>query len=165
MKTITYIALTSILLSCHQQENPSKNWQTQIDSLQSTIKDSYKPGFGEFMSSIQVHHEKLWFAGINQNWKLATFEINEIKESISNIKKYCADRPEVQSLDMIEDPLSNISIAIEKKSMPNFKNGFTLLTSTCNSCHQTTNHGFNVITTPVTPPFSNQNFKVGIKSQ
>jgi len=52
---------------------------------------SYKPGFGEFMGGIQVHHEKLWFAGTNQNWKLAGFEIHEIKESMDDIRKYCTN--------------------------------------------------------------------------
>ena len=35
------------------------------------------PGFEEFMSNIQAHHAKLWFAGQNHNWKLADFEIHE----------------------------------------------------------------------------------------
>ena len=93
MKKTSLILLTFTLFACNQQVNKTQNLQSQIDSLQSKLNDSYKPGFGEFMSSIQVHHEKLWFAGINQNWKLADFEINEIKESLDDISQYCTDRP------------------------------------------------------------------------
>ena len=32
------------------------------------------------MGGIQTHHAKLWFAGLNNNWKLAEYEIDEIKE-------------------------------------------------------------------------------------
>ena len=32
------------------------------------------------MGGIQTHHAKLWFAGINDNWKLAQYEIDEFKE-------------------------------------------------------------------------------------
>ncbi|MCC7377743.1 MAG: hypothetical protein IT255_00115 [Chitinophagaceae bacterium] len=160
MKKIILIFLTFTLFACNQQSDETQNLQSQIDSLQSKLNDSYTPGFGEFMSSIQVHHEKLWFAGINQNWKLADFEINEIKESLDDIKKYCTDRPETKSIDMIDEPLENIGNAIQKKNETDFKNGFTLLTNTCNSCHQATQHEFNVITIPIIPPFSNQIFKL-----
>ncbi|MBO9531092.1 MAG: hypothetical protein J7514_15265, partial [Acinetobacter oleivorans] len=70
--------------------------QNRIDSLQSQLEHSYKPGFGDFMGRIQVHHNKLWFAGQNQNWKLADFEIHEISEAVSDIQKYQAHRKESQ---------------------------------------------------------------------
>jgi len=107
----------------------------------------------------KVHHEKLWFAGINQNWKLADFEINEIKESLEDIQTYCTDRPERKSLTMIDRPLDSISYAIQQKDEALFKKSFITLTNTCNNCHRTTEHEFNVIKIPDTPPFSNQEFK------
>ena len=67
--------------------------------------DNYKPGLGEFMSGIQVHHAKLWFAGTAANWKLADFEVGEIKETLDDVEKYCTDRPELASLPMIHPPL------------------------------------------------------------
>jgi hypothetical protein len=157
MKYFLFIATTVLLSACNQQNDNTQNLQNQIDSLQA---NAYKPGFGEFMSSIQVHHNKLWFAGENQNWKLAYFEINEIKESLDDIKKYCTDRPETNSIGMIEQPLQNVSHAIEQKNITEFKNSYSILTSTCNSCHQATQHEFNVISIPTTPPFSNQIFKL-----
>jgi len=168
MKHAILILLAIILFACnHQQPDEKQNshsqidsLQSQIDSLQSQLKNSYAPGFGEFMSGIQVHHEKLWFAGINQNWKLADFEIHEIEESLDDIKKYCTDRPESKSTDMINAPLDSVSKAIVSKNETEFKSGYLLLTNTCNSCHQATNHEFNVITIPTTPPFSNQVFKL-----
>ena len=160
MKKTCLLLLTFTLFACNQQANKTRNLQSRMDSLQSKINDSYKPGFGEFMSSIQVHHEKLWFAGINQNWKLADFEIHEIEESVDDIRKYCTDRPEAKSMDMIYESLENISNAIQKKNKTDFKNDYTLLTNTCNSCHQATQHAFNVITIPTNPPFSNQLFKL-----
>jgi hypothetical protein len=111
------------------------------------------------MSEIQVHHAKLWFAAQNQNWPLANFEMNEIKEALSGIKKYCTDRPETKDIVMIDAPMDSISHAIEQKNNLQFKNSYILLTNKCNSCHQTTNHEFNVITIPKNVPFSNQDFK------
>lgn len=155
----TFIFLSTLIIACDDQQQTVKQFQSRIDSLQQQIDKSYKPGFGEFMSSIQVHHEKLWFAGINQNWKLADFEINEIKESLEDIQTYCTDRPERKSLTMIDRPLDSISYAIQQKDEALFKKNFITLTNTCNNCHRTTEHEFNVIKIPDTPPFSNQEFK------
>ncbi|MBS1928762.1 MAG: hypothetical protein IT254_02110 [Chitinophagaceae bacterium] len=141
------------LFSCQQST------QNQIDNLKQALANSYKPGLGEFMSGIQVHHAKLWFAGQAQNWKLADFEINEIKESLSGIEKYCSDRPEIKKLSMIIEPINNLSRAVISKNISQFKSSYAILTSTCNSCHQATNHDYNIIIQPVTPPYSNQDFK------
>lgn len=148
------------LFACTQSANNNSTNDKRIDSLEQKIADTYKPGLGEFMSGIQVHHAKLWFAGQNQNWKLADFEINEIKEALFGIKKYCTDRPEIKAIGMIDQAMDSITTAIEQKDPASFKNSYILLTNTCNSCHQATNHEFNVIKTPDNPPFSNQEFKL-----
>lgn len=107
--------------ACNAPDQNTASLQRQIDSLQARINKAYKPGFGEFMSGIQVHHNKLWFAGINQNWALADFEINEIKESLDDIRTYCTDRPETKSIGMIDAPLQNIANAIQQKMTPGLK--------------------------------------------
>ena len=146
------------LFACHNHTDNDKQLQARIDSLETRLADTYKPGFGEFMSSIQIHHAKLWFAGQNQNWKLADFEINEIKESLDDISKYCTDRIESKSLEMIKNPLDSVGNAIQHQNLQQFKSTYILLTNTCNNCHQQTEHEFNVITIPKTPPVSNQKF-------
>ncbi len=131
----------------------------QIDSLRQNLDNTYKPGLGEFMSGIQVHHAKLWYAGINSNWKLADFEINEIIEALDDIKKYNADRAEVKSIGMIYPAIDSLNASIKKHDQEQFKAGFQILTNICNNCHRATAHEFNVIKVPETPPFSNQEFK------
>ncbi len=155
---ITYLSalLTLSILSC---TNENKKLQSQIDSLQVQLNKTYKPGFGEFMSSIQVHHEKLWFAGQNKNWKLADFEIHELEEALQGIQEYCKDRPETKSIAMINAVIDSVQKTIQQKNILAFNNSFIALTNTCNECHQATQHEFNLIQLPTTPPFSNQTFK------
>lgn len=133
--------------------------QSKIDSLEKQIANSYKPGFGEFMSGIQVHHAKLWFAGQNQNWPLADFEIHEIEEALDDIKNYCKDREETKSITMINDPIDSLIHSIQQKDANSFKSNFIFLTKTCNNCHLETKHEFNVVTIPTSPPVVNQDFK------
>ena len=149
----------SLLFSCTQQEKENTQLENKIRQLQTQLDNTYKPGFGEFMSGIQVHHSKLWFAGTNANWKLADFEMVEIKEALNDIQKYNADRSESQSIPMLFGAMDSVNAAIKNQNTEQFKSSFVLLTNTCNSCHQATNHSFNVIKIPETPPFNNQNFK------
>jgi hypothetical protein len=145
-----------LIVACGQSQPDTVSLQTQVDSLQRKLDNSYRPGLGEFMSGIQVHHAKLWFAGSAANWGLSDFETKEIRESIDDINLYCLDRPEVASIPMIMPSLDSIDAAIRNKSIPQFKSAFILLTNTCNNCHRATKHEFNVIKIPDSPPFTNQ---------
>ena len=145
-------------LACAQRSADTDALQAQLTRLQQRLDSAYKPGLGEFMSGIQVHHEKLWFASKAENWKLADFEIGEIKETIDDIRQFCASRPEVASLPMITPALDSLDAAIKNTSPTRFTSAFQFLTTTCNNCHKVTKHEFNVIKIPDTPPFSNQVF-------
>jgi len=158
MKWILYIAIAVIVFSCNNNNDKEQKMQATIDSLQKQLSETYKPGFGEFMSGIQTHHAKLWFAGINQNWPLADFEVKEIEESLEDLQKFCSDRPEIKSIGMINPAIDSVTDAIQQKNLKLFKNSFILLTNTCNNCHKTTEHGFNVVTIPVNLPVTNQDF-------
>jgi hypothetical protein len=133
--------------------------QATIDSLKKQLAESYKPGFGEFMSGIQTHHAKLWFAGKDQNWPLADFEVQEIQEALDDVQKFCSDRPEVKAIGMIYPSMDSVNNAIRQKDIQLFRNSFILLTNTCNNCHQSTEHGFNIVTIPASLPVANQDFK------
>jgi hypothetical protein len=148
------------VLGCGQKSDNSKDLETRIDNLENKLSQTYKPGFGEFMGNIQIHHAKLWFAGENKNWRLANFEMNEIKENLEGIQKYCSDRPETKSIGMIDLVIDSLNNAILNKDKTSFQRNYFNLTNSCNTCHQATNHEYNVITIPKNPPFSNQDFQI-----
>ena len=88
MKQFLFSSFLFALFSCNNSSDQITQLQKKTDSLQHELNNTYKPGLGEFMSSIQVHHAKLWFAGQNNNWKLADFEIHEIMEAVEDIQHY-----------------------------------------------------------------------------
>lgn len=159
MKQIIFLFIALALSSCNEQTDSIKTLQNRIDSLENKLTDTYKPGFGEFMGDIQVHHAKLWFAGQNNNWKLANFEVHEIMEAIGNIQKYQIEREESQLIGMINPALDSIKNSIEQKNLEMFKSSYSLLTNACNSCHHAANFEFNVVKIPKSQIFSNQDFK------
>jgi len=149
-----------IIMSCSNQNDNSILLQKRIESLEKKLEESYKPGFGEFMSGIQLHHIKLWFAAQQHNWKLADFEIHEIMEAIDGIQKYETDRKETQKISMILAPIDSVNNAIKNEDEAMFKRSYTLLTNTCNNCHRSNEFEFNVVKIPEGNPFGNQDFRV-----
>ena len=159
MKKILILIFLS-LFACKQQTNDINKLENRIKALENQLANSYKPGFGELMSSIQAHHVKLWFAGVNKNWKLADFEIHEINEALADILKFQKDRKESKLIDMMNPALDSVSLAIKNKKTDFFKKSYSSLTKTCNDCHLSTEFEYNIVKIPNEQQFSNQDFKI-----
>lgn len=141
------------------------NHQAREEALEQRIarleQERYVPGFGEFMNAIQLHHAKLWFAGQQGNWPLAAYETDEMEEVLANLKKNVKDRPEIRQLPMIQPALDSMEQAVASKNPGRFRAAYVSLTKACNSCHQATDHGFNIIQIPTQPPVTDQQFGNG----
>jgi hypothetical protein len=159
-----YVAILIFLFaSCSQHTPVNQESTSNTDSLTArvnTMIENYAPGLGEIMCGIQTHHAKLWFAGINNNWKLAQYEIDEIKERFEQAAEIETHRPEVKMIPMMYPAIDSVAGAIKQKNIKAFTSGFQLLTNSCNSCHTANHFEFNVITIPTAPPVTNQDFKV-----
>jgi hypothetical protein len=125
-------------------------------------KAPYEPGLGEFMTATQLRHAKLWFAGKNNNWGLAAYEIDEIKEGLDDAARLHATFDGVPVAEMIKtiiDPrIEGMEKAVEARSSNQFVAAFDELTNGCNSCHAAAGKPFIRIQRPSEPPLSNQNF-------
>jgi hypothetical protein len=149
----------------HSHITKTQRLQLQIDSLQLRLNNLYKPGMGELMSNIQLHHSKLWFAGENQNWPLAEYNESLIQSAFKKIQLYHGDKPEAKAAFMIFPAMDSISNAIREKDKQSFERSFSLMTVTCNNCHSVTSHPFNLITIPKFPPVTDQDFKTAMKQK
>ena len=57
----------------------------QVQEELAAAKD-LAPGLGEYMTTIQLHAGKLWFAAKAGNWELAAYEIHELEETMESVK-------------------------------------------------------------------------------
>ena len=125
---------------------------------------AYAPGLGELMSLNQMRHVKLWFAGEAGNWKLAAYELDELKEGFDDVVRYHPEHKDspVPIPDAVRkimtEPLAEVGRAVEKGDGEGFVRAYDALTDGCNRCHQATNFGFNVVQRPTSNPYSNQSF-------
>jgi hypothetical protein len=128
----------------------------------------YEPGLGELMSLQQMRHEKLGRAGDARNWPLASYELDELGEGFDDVVKFHPthkDSPLVLSdalPKIMGEPLRTVRAAIDAKDPAAFDAAYDTLTAACNSCHQATNFGFNVVRrSPDRTWFGNQEFAPG----
>ena len=125
---------------------------------------AYAPGLGEIMILNQIRHAKLWHAAQAGNWPLAEYEVNELEEGFEDAvhfhpthKTSSVSLAEVIPV-MTSGPMKSLRSAIAAKDVVRFAEAFDSLTKACNSCHQATNFGFNVVTRPTGNTFLHQNF-------
>jgi len=121
------------------------------------LGDSYVPSLGDIMGATQLRHFKLWYAGKEKNWDLASYELGQIEESFNTAARLYRNIP-IDNIEMIERPLTALDSAIKAKDDAGFAKGFSDLTVTCNACHQAAHVGFITMQSPTASPFSNQSF-------
>lgn len=159
---VFFLFISFYVSSCTSPDENNKQANVQRDSsafAKEVRQSAYKPGLGELMSAIQMHHGKLWFAGINNNWKLAEYETGEIKEILTSAEEIETDRPEVKDIHTVYPSLDSVTISITQQNLPLFKARFGKLTESCNNCHNNHHFEFNRIIIPQSPPVTNQDFK------
>jgi hypothetical protein len=126
------------------------------------------PGLGEIMTLNQMRHAKLWRAGEAHNWSLAAYELDELQEGFDDVVRFHPthkDAPLPLSAlvpRIMGEPMQHLRRAVESKDPEAFTAAYDRLTKACNSCHQATNFGFNVVKRPMDASwFSNQDFEAG----
>ncbi len=159
MNKVFFILILFMLVSCsNKRVGDKRDLISKIDSLEKRLDSVYTPGFGETMGDIQTHHAKLWYGGLNGNWKLAEFEIHEIGELFDNLIKYQSSRKETEYLSLMSPSIKNIIKVIKEKNIEKFKKGFIQLTNSCNECHIKTKYEFVRIIVPRGDQMGNQKY-------
>ena len=125
---------------------------------------SYSPGVGDLMTGgVQPHHIKLGLAGQAGNWPLAAYELDEIKESLDDVKSLHPawnDLPLATWIDAwMAKPLAAVEGAIASRDAQRFTAALRQLDDGCNACHRDSGRGFIVIRAPQGSSFSDQDFR------
>jgi hypothetical protein len=137
-----------------------------LDVLQRVV-DSLKaqaPGLGDYMTTIQLHTAKLWFAGQASNWKLAKYEVDELAETMEAAESLHARKNDVdisfylRNIRLALVPLLEKSLA--KKSLSAFGDAYHQTLVACNGCHRPAGYEFIHVITPTREPVTNQEWNV-----
>ena len=101
---------------------------------------------------IQPRHIKLYYAGSENNWELAAFELAELssafRRAAQTIPRYQGNDVNVALQSFINPEIQSIDAAIKAGDTKLFVKGYADLTAGCNSCHTYMEHPFLVIKKP-----------------
>jgi hypothetical protein len=122
------------------------------------------PGLGEYMSTIQLHAGKLWFAAKASNWELAAYEVHELEETMEAVTKLNAEKNGVKISNVMDAVLktqiAQLEKAIKEKNQSDFQKFYDETLSACNGCHIESGHRFIQIVRPTAPPVTNQRWEM-----
>jgi hypothetical protein len=172
---VVFLLIKTFNLSSELQTANEKNNRTAAD-LQASVKRAEAelaklkeavPGLGEYMTTIQLHAGKLWFAAKALNWELAEYEQAELKETMEAAKGLNAEKNGVKISNVLDSVLQTqvaaLDKAIKSKSQSEFQRSYDETLSACNGCHEPAGYKFIHIVRPTAPPVTNQRWEMGSK--
>jgi hypothetical protein len=140
-------------------------YEASVKNIQAEMTNTKPnaPGLGEFMTTIQLHVGKLWYAGKASYWELAQYELDELQETMESARTLHAVKNGVDIsgvLDsVIQTQVAELSEAIKRKKQNDFVKAYDETLSACNGCHQESGHNFIQIVRPSAPPVTNQRWE------
>ena len=158
--------LLGLVVATHAFAADAPSDKAQIEALKREIaalkKEAYHPELGEQMLTLQIRHARLWFAGEAQNWLLAAFELQEIKEAFDAVVEQNPEHAIFQPQRladilpaMTKAPVMALRDAIDHGSKAEFEKTFDALSAACTGCHKAAGNDFLVIERPKTPLLDN----------
>jgi hypothetical protein len=137
MKQTFILMLLFGLFACNQhteKETAQGDWIKGTETEQiKTIEKQFR-GFDNAMVETGYRYQELYWAGQDQNWEYANYQIEKIKIAIENGLERRPKRAKSAG-HFLNYVLPEMKKNIESKDTVIFNKGFQTLTINCNSCH------------------------------
>jgi hypothetical protein len=124
----------------------------------------YRPSLADLMTNtIQPRHIKLAFAGREENWVFAAYELKQMSDSFDRLSLQWPQWRQQRIVELVEtivrDPLYELDIAIKNKDKAKFAEYYGHLTDACNACHAAALQTPIAIQDPKESMFPDQDFR------
>lgn len=143
-KPLYILALCFLAGSC--AENPEPEIEITESEMEVQLPLIYQMGF------MHTYSEKLYFAGLEENWELAdiySHELEEVSEAIIAANDIDDEINRSRLLEtMLLPQLEAVESAIDNRDLDAFKRNYQTMINTCNQCHQAANYGVIKIIVP-----------------
>jgi hypothetical protein len=124
----------------------------------------FKPAMDDLMTMlVQPRHIKLYYAGQARNWRLAGFELNELRGALARIGRtipnYRNIGVDTAVASIFADKLKAVDAAVKAADATQFAAAYAEMTGACNACHVGMEHPFLVIKVPDANNYPDQEFR------
>lgn len=121
-------------LSCNKETTIQGEWitGTEVEKLKK-IEKQFR-GFDNAMVETGYRYQELYWAGQDQNWEYANYQLEKIKLVIENGLERRPKRAKSAEY-FLNYTLPEIKKSIHNKNLTTFNKEFQTMTTSCNNCH------------------------------
>lgn len=153
-----YLVISLNLLK--KEVDKLKTQKTAVTSKPDEHEEDEEIELAVYMNRLQLYTNKLWFAARNQNWELASFYLEETKETMEEVAEHEIMEDGIRMDEQIKTwgipAIEPLEKAIESKELKSVELKYANMIANCNGCHTATKHDFIKIKIPDSPVFTNQ---------
>jgi hypothetical protein len=133
LTTLCAIILFSFL-SCNKETAIQGEWitGTEVEKLKK-IEKQFR-GFDNAMVETGYRYQELYWAGQDQNWEYANYQLEKIKLAIENGLERRPKRAKSAEY-FLNHSLPEIKKTIHNEDLTTFNKEFQTMTTNCNNCH------------------------------
>ncbi len=149
MKYLTFLFILSFFSACNQkQEAVEGQWikGNEQEKLE-TIENQFR-GFDMAMVETGYRYQELYWAGRDENWEYADYQLEKIQKAIKNGLERRPKRT-ASAQHFLTVTLPQMNEALKKRDTVVFNKNFQMLTNSCVSCHAMEKVPFFTVKTPV----------------
>lgn len=148
-RLVLMISALSIFSSCgHNEPQAQGEWIKGTEEQEIKIIEKQFRGFDNAMVETGYRYQELYWAGKDENWDYAKYQLEKIKLAIENGLQRRPKR-EKSAEHFLSTTLPDMLQVIENKDTVAFNKNFFVLTTSCNNCHAMENVPFFTIKTPL----------------
>lgn len=146
-----------------------QDWKSAVASLRDSVRDlravvdslrQQSPGLGEYMTTMQLHAAKLWFAVKESNWDLASYEAGELDETMDGAAALHVFKNNVNIAGVLQSvqqtQILSLKHSLDAKDRKHFSVAYKQTLEACNGCHTSAGYKFISIIPPTREPVANQ---------
>ena len=126
---------SAILFSCNQKSPEAQGkWIKGTEQEKIEIIEKQFRGFDNTMVETGYRYQELYWAGQDENWEYADYQLEKIKKAIENGLERRPKRAK-SAENFLNYVLPEMQKSILSKDTVIFNEGFRMLTTNCISCH------------------------------
>jgi hypothetical protein len=152
MKKYHFIFLAFLILtSCNEETKNNTvqgNWikGTQSEQIK-TIEKQFR-GFDNTMVEVGYRYQELYWAGQDQNWEYANYQLEKINTAIENGLQRRPKRAK-SAEHFLTNVLPQMKRSLKSKDRKVFDKNFETMTINCNACHDMEKVPFFTVKIPI----------------
>lgn len=142
------LAVASCTVKKHNQPSGPDDWLQGNDEDKFDVVARQLRGFDMAMVETGYRYQELYWAGVDQNWEYAQYQVEKIKVAIENGLQRRPKRA-ASADSFLTDALPTIEKIVKRQDSTAFLQGIQVLAANCNACHNKENVSFFTVNIPL----------------